>query len=171
MPRPTIMNERMIAIIEESCKLGMKREHCAKRAGIAPSTFYSWIAKGRRGVPKEQLEELDNRLKSKEITEEEHSKRKKNLLRYVEFLDRIEKATANGIAYNLAIIQTAAKTQWHAAAWLLERGPGKYNRTVLMEESDDELIDIEEVNVKDLLRSIEKSNEALKPYLTPVIDD
>ena len=141
MPRPTKLTEEITRILVESAKLGMKREHCADRAGISVGTLYNWLAKGKRGEK-----------------------------RYKEFFERIKKATADGIAFNLAIIQKEAKTNWHCSAWLLERCHS-YHRNPLEDAEEHELIDIQNISVKDLLQEIEDQNEKLKQFLGPEIKD
>jgi transposase len=141
MARPTSLTEQRIRQMEEAAKLGMKREHIAKSGGIAAGTFYSWMARGRRG-------------------EEPHK----------EFYERLEKAIAIGIQNNLVIIRNEAlKGNWQAAAWILERCHKYIKGVPDLDETD--FIDTEEVDVKQLLQQIKQSNDELKQFLEPEIED
>lgn len=69
--------------------------------GIVESSFYLWVAKGDR--------------------------QRKGI--YTEFSEAIRKARGTGKAALIARIQTAASTDWRAAAWMLERARGdEYSR-------------------------------------------
>jgi hypothetical protein len=65
----------------------------AQSGGISRSTLYEWMEKGR------------NQARGQ----------------YRTFLDRCEKALGDGAITNLQVIDTAAKKDWRAAAWKLER--------------------------------------------------
>lgn len=137
MSRPTKLNAQTIKILCESAKLGAKRSDCAERAGISTGTLYSWLSKGKRGDPD-----------------------------FIDFYQQMQKAKAEGVSYNLALIQKEAQTgNWHCAAWLLERCHG-YNRTAT-DDSEELIEDFQAVNVKELLEQIEKSNDELKGFLSP----
>ena len=137
MSRPSKLTKQTIKILCESAKLGAKRSDCAERAGISTGTLYSWLSKGKRGDPD-----------------------------FIDFYQQMQKAKAEGLSFNLALIQKEAQQgNWHCAAWLLERCHG-YNRTAA--DDNEELIeDFQAVNVKELLEQIEKSNDELKGFLSP----
>lgn len=137
MSRPSKLTKQTIKILCESAKLGAKRSDCAERAGISTGTLYSWLSKGKRGDPD-----------------------------FIDFYQQMQKAKAEGVSFNLALIQKEAQQgNWHCAAWLLERCHG-YNRTAA--DDNEELIeDFQAVNVKELLEQIEKSNDELKGFLSP----
>ncbi len=78
--------------IVKALKAGNSRRDSALYAGIAESTFYGWMERGRAGEPL-----------------------------YMEFLEAVEKAEAQSVVRNVAIIQRAAEETWQAAAWWLER--------------------------------------------------
>ena len=140
--RPTRLNERITKLVCEGLRLGMKKNHALKRAGLPRSTFCAWVNRGKQGIQP-----------------------------YKDFWSRVEKAEADGIAYNLGLIHKAAKEQrsWQAAAWILERCHGYYRNVPEVEEN--EIVDSEELDVKDLLDQIQKSTQELKPYLEPEIED
>ena len=92
MPRRTKLTERTKDDIVKALKAGNSRRDSALYAGIAEATFYSWMARGREGEPI-----------------------------YAEFLEAVEKAEAQSVVRNVAIIQRAAEETWQAAAWWLER--------------------------------------------------
>lgn len=142
MSRPSKLTEATITILCESAKLGLKVNHMCERAGIKPRTYYAWKARAKQG-------------------EEPYSS----------FMQRVEKSQADGVAHNLAIILRAAKEDrsWTAAAWILERCFG-YNKVI--ESPDEEVVlDVEEIDVKELLAKLEKSNDELKQYMMPDVKD
>lgn len=54
--------------------------------------------------------------------------------KYADFAEAIEKARAEAETRNVVLIQSAAKTNWQAAAWWLERSfPDKYGRRTRVE--------------------------------------
>tara|TARA_Y100000593_G_scaffold94989_1_gene197901 strand:- start:6521 stop:6952 length:432 start_codon:yes stop_codon:yes gene_type:complete len=143
MANTTKLNELTITVLCESAKMGLKRKHQAQRAGISVGCLYNWLDKGKRGQEP-----------------------------YKELFDRLEKATADGIMMNLMLILRSAKDDrnWQAAAWLLERCHGYY-RTASDDNNEDVLLDTDQVNVKDLLSEIKRSEEKLKPFLNLDIED
>lgn len=92
MPRRTKLTDRTKEDIVKALKAGNSRRDSALYAGISEATFYSWMARGREGEPL-----------------------------YAEFLEAVEKAEAQSVVRNVAIIQRAAEETWQAAAWWLER--------------------------------------------------
>lgn len=95
-------------------KLGNYKETAARASGIAVSTLYLWMDKGRQDVEAE-IESA-----------------------YSEFLEAIESAEADGEAGLLLKVRSAANESWQAAAWMLERkSPERYARRVVV-ASDEE---------------------------------
>jgi len=140
--RPTKFTPERIDSICQSVKLGLSRKDTAKRAGIDISTLMAWLAKGKRGVEP-----------------------------FVAFVERVKKAEGDGIAFHIANITSHAKNgNWQCSAWLLERCWG-YTRTDAGKEEFEEVIDVEEVDVKELLLQIKKQNQELKPYMEPEIEE
>ena len=140
--RPSKFTKETIKILCESAKLGMKVSHMCERAGIKPRTFYAWKAKAKQGEEP-----------------------------YVSFLHQVEKSKSDGIAHNLAIILRAAKEDrsWTAAAWLLERC-FNYNK-VIPNEEEEIILDVDEIDVKELLEQLKKSNDELKEFMLPDVED
>lgn len=88
-------------MVERAAQLivaGNTREHTAQALGINVRTFQSWLQRGKN----------------------EKRGIKKDLY------DAIERAEAEAVARNVALIQTAAKKSWQAAAWWLERRYPQY---------------------------------------------
>lgn len=99
--QPTV-EERLL----NALKVGATHELACKHAGIAPSTFYAAMARGRAAMPGDED--------------------------FVEFAQRVNEAEAGAAVVSLATIRKASATQWQAAAWLLERRyPNAYGRTVV----------------------------------------
>ena len=92
MARRTKLTERTKDDIVKALRAGNSRRDSALYAGVSETTFYSWMARGREGEPL-----------------------------FAEFLEAVEKAEAQSVVRNVAIIQRAAEETWQAAAWWLER--------------------------------------------------
>lgn len=102
MGRPTLLSDEVEARLIEAFKIGqISIPSACHYAGISERTYYDWMKKGREGDP-----------------------------RYLQFSQDIEKARAEAVMVNLAVIRKAAQNgQWQAAAWWLERVlPKEYGR-------------------------------------------
>jgi hypothetical protein len=142
MSRPTKLTEATVQILCESAKLGLKVDHMCERAQIKPRTYYAWKSKAKQGEEP-----------------------------FFSFMQRVEKSKADGVAHNLAIILRAAKEDrsWTAAAWILERCFG-YNKVI--ENIEEEVVlDVDEIDVKELLRQLEKSHDELKQFMLPDVKE
>lgn len=109
--------------IVECVRSGMHFKHAAAMAGISEKSFLTWMAKGRK---------------------KEHP--------YESFFLAVEKAKAEDIANNCKHINTAAITQWQAAAWMLERKyPEFYGReTWRIKQLEEELTQLRKLIEKAL---------------------
>lgn len=85
-------NEAVVRFIHAT-RLGASRVAACRYAGLAPSTVFAWMARGRRARSG----------------------------KFLEFLERVREADGHAELHLLAQIQTAAKRDWRAAAWMLER--------------------------------------------------
>lgn len=117
--RPTELENPKIQNLITALRAGNYFEHACAYAGIASSTAYRWLERGRR----EQQSQADG---NKPNNIEQH---------YLELCETIEKARADAIVGNVAIIQNAAKAgTWQAAAWWLERTmPNQFGRQLKAE--------------------------------------
>ena len=94
MGRRTKLNKDVCDKICVELREGCSLEGAAEAAGISSSAFFNWMKRG--------------------------SKSKSGI--YVEFVEAIKKADAEGQTSLIKEVRTAArKGQWQAAAWLLER--------------------------------------------------
>jgi transposase len=91
--------------VREALDAGAYQRDAATYAGISPRTFYGWLNRAReaeealdRGEP---VESVDRDL--------------------VAFLHMVEGARARVAVDLLTVVQTAARRDWRAAAWFLER--------------------------------------------------
>jgi hypothetical protein len=92
--RPCKLTESVAQRIVNAVKSGAYLETACAFAGVAKSTFYEWLRKGR------------NQRKGK----------------FQRFADAIEKAIAGSEIRDLLVIDKAAQSgDWRAAAWRLER--------------------------------------------------
>ena len=95
-------------LLNEACqvlRIGNYVKTTCGYLGVSEATWYSWINDGEAALKKEEL--------GIELTDNETKK--------LEFLKSIKKAQDEAVVRNLQLIQTAAKSNWQAAAWTLER--------------------------------------------------
>ncbi len=78
-------------------RAGSYLESAAQLAGIGSSTLYDWLARGRKARSGQ----------------------------FLEFLELVQGAIAQAEVQAVARVNTAAQTDWRAAAWWLERGPAR----------------------------------------------
>ncbi|WP_051569267.1 hypothetical protein [Alkaliphilus transvaalensis] len=105
--RPTKLNKRVQEHIVKMIKLGNYLETAAAFAGLDVSTVRRWINRGKAEL--ERLE-VDN---VREIREREQI--------YVEFAQQVEHALAVAEVKDVQVIYNAAKNDYRAAVWRLER--------------------------------------------------
>jgi hypothetical protein len=90
--RPTDCTPETIKKIADLISVGNYATVAARVAGIADSTYYDWLKRGRNGE-----------------------------YPFSEFSDAIKKAEADSETYRVSRIVQASAEHWQAAAWLLER--------------------------------------------------
>ena len=126
MARPTKLTKQVKTKILEALKLGATREHAASYAGIAPRTFYNWMAQGK-GDQKGP---------------------------YLQFFHDVKKAEGENTVVMLGIVKAASEDDWKAAAWCLERCRG-YTRTkavhLTVETEQDDTVEQEAESVREML--------------------
>lgn len=98
-------------VIVRALRVGAYVEDAAQSAGVAVATVYNWLARG------EEHRDSNGKTPAREKP-------------YVEFLEAVEKARADAVVANLALVRKAAQRgSWQAAAWWLERTrPDKFGR-------------------------------------------
>lgn len=100
MARRTKLTPELQAEIVKVLRGGAYVEDACAFVGLSKSSFYDWMQRGAAG-------------------EEPFS----------EFSDAVEKARADAVVRNIALVQNAANSSWQAAAWWLERTrPDQYGR-------------------------------------------
>jgi transposase-like protein len=106
-------------------------------AGLAPSTVYRWVERGRN--------ERDRLEAGQPPTPSETP--------YVELCESVERARAQAVVANVTVIQQAARAgTWQAAAWWLERSmPNQYGRKVQAEVSGSVSVQDLELKMLELL--------------------
>jgi transposase-like protein len=106
-------------------------------AGLAPSTVYRWVERGRN--------ERDRLEAGQAPTPSETP--------YVELCESVERARAQAVVANVTVIQQAARAgTWQAAAWWLERSmPNQYGRKVQAEVSGSVSVQDLELKMLELL--------------------
>ena len=109
--RPSKLTPERVEVIREALEAGAYLETASRAAGIAPSTLWSWLRRGR--------------------TAEESPDPSSEDLPYLELLETVKSAQAAAEIEALGIIRDAARDgTWQAAAWFLERSnPAAWSRT------------------------------------------
>ena len=103
MGRPTKLDETTARAILDALKVGCPIRVACQAAGVGPTTFKSWVARGK------SLDEADAPFRA--------------------FRADVQKARAAGEAAALKVIHEAMPTTWQAAAWFLERSrPERWGR-------------------------------------------
>lgn len=137
MARPTKLTPELQAKIAGAIAAGNYQETACELAGIHPSTFYLWMARGEGG-------------------------RKP----YSEFFEAIKKAEAAAEAKRIQQITKASDTDWKAAAWYLERRYpdrwGRRDRVSAEIEHSGEVVKREEISIEQTLTTDPESAELLK---------
>jgi len=115
---PKLTDPKVILLLN-ALKGGNYIEVSCSYAGLAPSTVYRWLERGRA---ERASQEAGNKPDSQEKA-------------YLELCEAVEKARADAVLRNVTIIQQAAGSgQWQAAAWWLERSmPQQYGRKIQAE--------------------------------------
>lgn len=128
--KPSVDDPKVQAIIN-ALQGGNYIETACAYAGLAPSTVYRWLERGR-----DERERQESGAKSNPAEQP-----------YLEICNAVEKARAQSIVANVTIIQQAARSgQWQAAAWWLERTmPQQFGRKTQTEVTG-------QVSVNDLER-------------------
>jgi hypothetical protein len=103
------LTRRLHDFIIEQIKAGSYRNRAASAAGIAVSTFYRWLTKGR--------DELARMRSARGLA----IRVQPELKRFADFYLDVERAEADAELDCVTIIRNAAVSNWSAAAWLLER--------------------------------------------------
>jgi hypothetical protein len=107
--RPPVLTMDKVDAIAKIIRDGNYAIVAAGASGICQKTYYVYIERGEK-----VKEALDNG------TESETTLSKKDTL-YLHFLQSIEKASHDAEMQNVKNIQTAARNNWQASAWYLER--------------------------------------------------
>lgn len=95
MARPTKLTPDVQDKIVSLLRAGGYVEAAAQAAGISPSTFHDWMARGERTGKADKP--------------------------YRDFKAAVDQARAEAESMHLALVSRAARDDWRAAAWLLER--------------------------------------------------
>jgi len=113
--RKTLLNADRLNAITTMLRAGAYIDESCKSVGISTTSFFNWIARGK--VQRER-QAAGLQTQPDEIP-------------FLEFLEAIEIADAEGIIGHVMNIDNAAKNgAWQASAWILERKqPKKWGRS------------------------------------------
>jgi transposase len=117
--KPKTLEDPKVKLLLQALQAGNYVETACAYAGLAVSTVYVWLD---RGTKEKQRIAQGEKPNLQETT-------------YVEIAEAIEKARANAVVANVAVIQQAARSgTWQAAAWWLERSmPQQFGRRIQAE--------------------------------------
>lgn len=119
MGRPTKLTPELTVKICDMLRAGNYLETAAAYAGVDKATLHRWLKRGRQEI--ERVETSGGK-----------GKIRKNEQLFVDFCNSVEKALSEGEVRDLIIISNAAKSDWKAAAWKLERKfPDRWGRKVI----------------------------------------
>ncbi len=113
MARPTELTQELIAAVEVNLADCLYLETVADLLAISQETFHVWLKAGTR-----LARDVD---KGRRLPHGQHGGLTDHEHLQVEFSEAIKRGQAQTIVKNVKIIGEAAKAQWQAAAWLLER--------------------------------------------------
>jgi hypothetical protein len=107
----------VIQRLTQALSMGATYEHACHFAGIAYSTFRTWITAAEAAITR-----LGENSKARPTKAEQP---------FLEFLEVVKRAEGQAVMTWLLKIEAAASEHWQAAAWKLERRyPEQYGRTV-----------------------------------------
>lgn len=130
MGRPSGMTPQVAERIVTAIRAGAYAEVAATYAGVSRSTYFLWMAKGRKDAEDREAGDFPSIDESHghEWTEEGgrcwcgHT-------RYSDFLDRIKEAEASAEIHAVGKVRSAFETDWKAAMTYLERRyPSRWRR-------------------------------------------
>ena len=130
MGRPTKLDEATAQALLDALKVGCPIRVACQAAGVGPTTFKSWVARGK------SRDEADAPFRA--------------------FRADVKKARAAGEAAALKIIHAAMPTTWQAAAWFLERSrPERWARASRPERKNE----AESFNVRDIMLEAKRADD------------
>lgn len=91
---------------------GADNDLACEHAGVSRGTFYRWQARGRKVLAAREAADLQGEPRPPESEFDTY---------VADFIAAVERARADAEIAALTIIQAAARTDWKAAAWYLER--------------------------------------------------
>lgn len=113
--RPSKLTPEIQEEILRVIKSGNYIETACAYVGINKTTFYDWLKKGAR--------------EKERVAQNPRARVRKDLQKYVDFSNAVDKALAQAEIRDVAIIGKAAEENWQAAAWRLERKfPDRWGR-------------------------------------------
>lgn len=157
MARPIKLTPDVQQKIVEAIKMGNYIETAAAYAGISKNTLYDWMKRGAR--EKERITGTNRKPKAGEAP-------------FVQFSDAIEKAMADAEVRDVLIIANAAKENWQAAAWRLERKyPDRWGRKDKVHAEVKQDVNVTNTNRQEVFVRIEEvlNNPADKEQMRDVV--
>lgn len=180
--RPSRMSPRLAARLVEAAAAGYSDAQSAEAVGINRSTFYRWRKRSSQELHRIELtssdiegsiwqsvfgECVDVDLAPVEIGEDSIVWRTKPPVPirtsewpYVLLLFLFDRARGAFLAECVSVVRRAAKSNWHAAAWLLERSnPRDWSRRKPVQmriDGQGTLADISGHRVRDILDRVEQ---------------
>lgn len=120
MARPTKLTQAVHEAIVSALETGNYFDTACEHAGIAESTGYSWLARGRAEL--ERRESPRVKVGTAQWDKEQP---------FVEFVEAVSRVSAAVEMATIATIQRLGQDDWRALAWFMEhRYPKKWGKQV-----------------------------------------
>lgn len=131
--RPILLDPDLATTVSSLLRRGMTQTDACDAAGLARSTFYSWISRARTLRDRIATPDTEGPIQPSDLTAEE--------VQLLDFLDAVTGARARAKGDALGAIRAGMADDWRAAAWFLERSfPAEYGRRdALLVESAESL--------------------------------
>lgn len=131
--RPTVLTKDIVDRVSGLIMAGAYIETACAACGLAKKLYYEWL---KLGEQRRQLaEQLETEKNSKVINDIKEKYRMIDPI-YEQFSDAIQKAVVQAELRDLIRIDEAAVSNWHAAAWKLERKyPDRWGRKYRLDHS------------------------------------
>lgn len=132
MGRPTKFTPGVADLIIHLIEGGVPRDHAARAAGVAPSTFYAWLARGRNtpdtDPTTQTIAQLRDTAKTRGV-DLTGLRLKADIINaihdhpdpYQEFSERVDQATSRFMAQAIGKMRETGEGDWHMWDRLLER--------------------------------------------------
>lgn len=153
MGRPSSLTSDVAERIVTAIRAGAYAEIAATYAGVSRSTYFLWMAKGRKDAEERESGDYPSDLSAHDHEWSiEDGRCWCGHTRYSDFLDRIKEAEASAEIHAVGKVRSAFDTDWRAAMTYLERRyPMRWRRRSTVDVgTDPEGVDVEGVTEEEM---------------------